>query len=144
VSIQKCPWYNNGVCYSPKTLRKYGEPSEKPVSNICLSPGFSSCEYYSEQKSEEVSLETFEENVVGLKEKSYRLYLPVHTLPASIKSDCPFFETVSIRNEKGDTILVARCKSLRRFLTRSQALKCVNYWRECPFYILAIHRETLV
>lgn len=139
----KCPWYRENICYSPKTLREYGEPSSKPVvDSICSSSRYVECPYYSEQRSSEQSqLQLLEETSIGAKEQGLALYLKVHTIPSDLKSDCPFYQIRTLSDQTGNTVAVAYCSFLERYLTRSAAEKCLKYWRDCPYYKIRFLQE---
>ena len=132
----KCPWYKDGICYSPKTLREYQEPSSKPVNvEKCLTDKYTSCTYYSEPRKDETLLPT---QVAGLKEKKMTLYLPILTVTPNLRSDCPFYQLEPIVDENGNTVYIAYCRATKRYLTKSHASKCTLLWRDCPFYLASI------
>ncbi|WFO76254.1 hypothetical protein J4526_00325 [Desulfurococcaceae archaeon MEX13E-LK6-19] len=140
----KCPWYKEGLCYSPKTLREYGEPSSAPVTDSrCLTEKYTECPYYTEQRSsQQTQLDIIEEGAVGVKEKGLALYLRIHTIPPDMKSNCPFYEITSVRDQSGNIVYVAFCKFLDRYLTRSFVEKCIKYWKDCPYYKMHFIQET--
>lgn len=144
VMTKKCPWYKEGVCFSPKVFREYGEPSSIPVTDSkCLSEKYVECPYYTEKKTVQQSqLDFIEEGAVGMREKGLALYLRVHTITPDMKSDCPFYEVTSVKDHDGNVVYVAVCRFLDKYLTRSFVEKCIKYWRECPFYKMKFVHET--
>ncbi len=82
----------------------------------------------------------FEEHVVGVR-RELPVYLPIHTIPKDLKSDCPYFVVEEVVTESGEKVFIAKCRFLDRYLTRNQAKKCVSYWSECPFYLYAMQKR---
>ncbi|MGB9815978.1 MAG: hypothetical protein ACPLQS_00095 [Desulfurococcaceae archaeon] len=64
--------------------------------------------------------------------KPREVYLPVHVISCSEKSECPYFEVVEYRGEVEATC-VAFCKATGKYLTKSFARKCIASWETCPF-----------
>ncbi len=128
--MAKCPWYNKGICYSPRTINEYQSPSPVPTSlGYCLTDNYRQCPYYYEEKSsgEESFLKSLGLDI----EKGF--YLPIHVIPCDTRSDCPFFKVI-----RQDEYCVARCLATERFITRSKVQKCVENWADCPFYKMAL------
>ena len=129
----RCPYYDGGYCYSPKTLREYGGPVTSVVDpDKCLTDSYRECPYYVEEQREQseitASMETG--SAPGLKEMP-PLYLSIHAVPPDTHSDCPYFYLV----KAGESVYVARCRATDKYLTRSAVEKCVKYWRTCPYYL---------
>ncbi len=128
----KCPWYMNKVCYSPKTISEYGSPSPIPVSNgYCLSDNYRECPYYVESSEEGEKGEGFLKSLgIEVKEGYYQ---PIHVIPCNTRSECPFFK---LRKENG--ICIAYCAATERYITKSKVWKCVELWKNCPFYKIGL------
>ncbi|ABN69643.1 hypothetical protein Smar_0536 [Staphylothermus marinus F1] len=125
--MPRCPYYLNGLCYSPKTIEKYGSPSSEPVNlGYCLSDNYNECSYYTIKSSEELY------KYMGI-EESTNIYLPIHIIPCNYNSECPFFEVKQIE----ENVCVSRCTYLDKYITRSSVEKCIKYWDKCPFYKMA-------
>jgi hypothetical protein len=130
--MPKCPYYMNGLCYSPKTIERYGSPSSEPTKNgYCLSDNYRNCPYYADKESTD-ELYKF----MGVEELS-NIYLPIHVIPCSYNSECPFYEIKQV----GENICVARCVYLDKYLTRSSVEKCIKYWQKCPYYRMGSERR---
>ncbi len=130
--MPQCPYYDGGLCYSPKTLREYGQPVSSIVDpEKCLTDSYRECPYFVEEKSGQAGIEeAAEATAPGLKEMP-PLYLAIHVIPADTRSDCPYFMLVKVK----ENAYVARCKATERYLTRSAVEKCVSSWKTCPFYL---------
>ncbi len=133
--MDKCPWYMNKVCYSPKTIEEFGSPSSVPVSNgYCLTSNYRECPYYVES-AEAAGKPSISSNFLkslGIEVKE-GFYKPIHKIPCNTKSPCPFFK---VREENGTC--VAYCTVTERYITTSKVWKCVELWRECPFYKIGL------
>lgn len=127
-----CPWYVNGVCYSPKTIQKYSKPSASPVSRLfCLSENkYQNCPFYV-KKDGEKETELFEAMGIATKKG---FYPSIHVISCALRSDCPFYKLVDVEEE----LCVAYCKVAEKYLTRSSTKKCIAYWKDCPFYKIGI------
>jgi len=123
---ERCKYYINGICYSSFTIKTFGEPSAEPVDpKVCLSNRFTECRYYAEG-----SAQSFEESIVG--ESIHDVYFKIHLITCELFSQCPFFETKVVDEEK--KLCIARCIMFDKYLTRSAVKKCVEYWQQCPIY----------
>ncbi|MEM0199225.1 MAG: hypothetical protein QW159_01335 [Desulfurococcaceae archaeon] len=64
--------------------------------------------------------------------KPREVYLPVHVLDScNVVSECNYYEVVRIEKEH-EVVCIAKCNAINRYLIRSSAKKCVDYWRTCP------------
>ncbi len=127
--MSRCKYYVNGICYSPYTVKTFGEPSSEPVDPAyCLTDRFKECRYYVEGPSS--SAHELEETLTG--GGVLEFYPKIHLIPCDLVSQCPFYETRVIDKEK--SLCVARCTIFDKFLTKSSVKKCIDYWKECPFY----------
>jgi hypothetical protein len=113
-----CPWYQHGVCTSPKLP----EPSDAVVSvTRCTSDKeYKSCTYYVEPTQLPQKLS---------RREKLRVYAPIHALPSLISIECP--KATVTKLESG--IIIAYCKVLDRALTKFEAELCRKYWKECPY-----------
>jgi len=125
----RCKYYVNGVCYSPYTIKTFGEPSVEPVDpKMCLSPRYTECRYYAESSTSRVA--ELEESIVG--EKIHDVYLKIHLIACESVSPCPFYEVKVVDEDR--KLCIARCSVFDKYLTRSSVKKCIEYWNQCPFY----------
>lgn len=126
--MAKCKFYTNGVCYSPYTIKTFGEPSSEPIDpSYCLTERFKECRYYVENTSS--SSGELEEI---LTHGALEFYPKIHLIPCDLSSNCPFYEVRVIDKDK--RLCVARCLIFDRYLTKSSVKKCIDYWKNCPFY----------
>ena len=133
MSSNRCKYYVNGVCYSPATIKTFGGPSVEPVDQrYCLTGQYRECKYYVEGTSGSSS--ELEESIVG--EKILEFYPKIHLIPCDMISQCPFYETKVIDEEK--RLCVAKCTIFGKYLTKSSIRKCIEYWGECPFYKVGV------
>jgi hypothetical protein len=127
--MARCPWFRDGKCYSPKTINEYGVPSPLPTSKgYCNSPDYRRCPYYVEGEEHEESL--MESLGLDIKEG---FYIPIHKIPCNTASKCPFFKTVQY-----GTFCAAKCLVTGKFITRSNVKKCIENWKDCPFYKIGL------
>ncbi len=131
--MARCPWYNNGLCYSEKTINEYGSPHPEPTrAGYCMSDNYRSCPYYVE--TGEHGVEEFVETLgVAVKEMYYP---PIHVIPCSLKSECPFYTLKPF--EKSHGLCVAMCRVTNTYIIKSKVSKCIDYWRDCPFYRIGV------
>ncbi len=115
-----CPYYQNGVCTSPKIPR----PTSAVVNpSRCLSNSeYKTCKYYVEQE-EQKNLEYFGDKI----KKELKPYPPIHYLERPLKSDCPYYQLLSFGG-----YYIAKCEILGRLLTKHEVLICSKYWESCP------------
>ncbi len=127
-----CPWYQNGMCTSPKLP----EASELVVSRErCLGgpEAYRLCKYYVEPEKEgrrgkRKGIERFSTPAPAEAQK-YKPYPPIHVIPRKPSSACPF---IKIINYAGGYL--AYCRVLNRLLTKHEVSNCDRYWKTCPFY----------
>jgi len=127
VIMDKCKYYLDGLCYSPSAVRVFGNPSSEPVvSNICLSEKHVECKYYVEDSGGKEIYKS-----IGI-EFSKNYYPPVHVIACNMVSSCPYYRISRVSEEQ--EYCIAFCTLSERYITRSSVKKCIDYWRECPFY----------
>ncbi len=127
-----CRYYSEGICYSPLTIKTYGKPSSEPVDpNICLTERYKECKYYVETGEDKEEL--FRSIGIG-KAKDY--YPPVHIVPCEYTSSCPFYKLVVFDEEKG--LCAAYCEISERYIVKSSIKRCIENWRNCPFYKIGL------
>ena len=116
-----CPWYQYGVCTSPKLPG----PTDAIVSaQRCLSDTeYKSCQYYVEPSASKSNQQR------SVRRDKLKIYTPIHAIPQEIQIGCPF---ATITKTEGN-ILIAYCKILDRPLTKYEAITCSKYWRDCPY-----------
>jgi hypothetical protein len=121
-----CPWYQYGLCTSPKLP----EPTDAVVAvDRCNSEDlFVNCIYY-----EETAKSTGRRTSSTRREKT-KLYLPIHAIPPQLECSCPECEASTTEN----SFKVVYCKILDRYLTRYEVYTCSRYWRECPYRYLQL------
>ncbi|BEP17605.1 hypothetical protein PYJP_09570 [Pyrofollis japonicus] len=130
-----CPWYQNGVCTSPKL----GKPSSAVVSKErCLGSEaeYKSCRFYVDPEASKKQ-SPLEAAMKPALEKQLRPYTAIHLLSTRPRSECPFMR---VYNYGGGYL--AFCEVLNRLLTRSEVTKCERYWSTCPFYKMGIKART--
>jgi hypothetical protein len=132
-SMVKCKYYVNGICYSPYTIKTFGGPSAEPVDpSYCLTERYKECKYYvenSKNSTEELDEALLDTNIM-------KFYPKIHLIPCDMTSQCPFFEVKVVDKEKG--LCIAKCTIFDKYLTRSSVRKCIEYWKECPFYKIGL------
>jgi len=124
----KCQYYLNGVCYSPVTIKTFGEPSGEPVdATICNSDRYKNCRFYVEQRS------VMGENVEDIIESEVlEIYPKIHIIPCDTVSQCPFYQSHRVNQE--NNLCIARCVLFDKYITASNVKRCIDYWRDCPIY----------
>jgi hypothetical protein len=116
------------MCYSEKTISEYGVPHPAPTRlGYCMSDNYHECPYY--VSHDESGDELSETLGIALKE---RFYPPIHIIPCSLKSKCPFYVLKPINKDR--TRCVALCKATNTYIVKSRVSKCIELWRDCPFY----------
>lgn len=132
--MNKCRYFTNNICYSPYTVRTFGEPSSEPVNtSICLTEMYRDCKYYTETSLESESSQLYE--AIGLK-TTVDFYPLIHLLTCDQTSECPFYKLIVIDEEKHSC--VSQCIVSDRYLTRASIKKCTVNWRDCPFYKIGL------
>ncbi|MEM0355913.1 MAG: hypothetical protein QXO78_05135 [Desulfurococcaceae archaeon] len=126
-SSSKCRYYSNGYCSSPLAMRTFGDrPSREPVDLSKCMGNFRECKYYVETQI-----------VSELEMEFSRDYYPlVNYINCDNSSECPFYSLKTI--DKENNICVAYCIVSEKYLTKLSIRKCIEYWRDCPFYKLGL------
>ena len=130
-----CPWYQGGVCTSPKLSK----PSAAVVSKErCLGSEaeYKSCRFYVDPEAS-TRKSPLEQAMKPALEKQLRPYPAIHLLSSKPRSDCTF---IKIYTYGGGYL--AYCTVLNRLLTRSEVARCEKYWSTCPFYKLGLRSKT--
>ncbi|MCC6053955.1 MAG: hypothetical protein LM589_01360 [Thermosphaera sp.] len=63
--------------------------------------------------------------------KPREVYPPIHVIPCSEKSECPFFELRTY--DEAGSLCLAYCRITERYLTRSFVKKCISQKDACPY-----------
>ncbi len=122
--MTKCPFYTNGMCYSKKTINRYGRPTDEVVNtNYCLTPNYVNCPFYDKGSEDEL----YKYMGVDIKRD---FYPPIHIIPCNYISECPYYMIIKIGEDK----CVAMCRFFEKYITRSGVEKCIHLWRNCPYY----------
>lgn len=130
--MPRCQYYLNGLCYSPRTIEKYGNPSGEPADlGYCLSDNYTECPFYAGRSGEELY------KYMGVEETG-KIYIPIHVIPCSNVSECPFYEIKQL----DENACIAKCAFLDKHLTQSSVEKCIRYWDKCPFYRMGAEQAT--
>ncbi|MEM4553801.1 MAG: hypothetical protein QXI86_06190 [Ignisphaera sp.] len=116
-----CPWYQHGMCTSPKLP----EPVDTVVAiDRCGSENiYINCVYYVEEPVKHFRKE------YQTKKDRVKIYAPIHALPPQLNCGCPECDISSTENG----VRFAYCKLIDRYLTRYDVYLCSRYWRECPY-----------
>ncbi len=112
-----CPWYQHGLCTSPKLSK----PTDAVVNPERCLGAYEGCSYYVKPE-EKQGIEAFIS-----RDKKFNPYPPIHALEEPLNCGCENFKLINVEG-----VLCAYCRVLDRLLTRSEARTCSKYWRTCP------------
>jgi len=116
-----CPYYKNGYCTSPLLE----QPSQEFTSSQrCLTENFKTCRFYI-PKEDEIEKKALEQYIYEPKE--IIIFSPVNVIDEPKNSECEYYQL--LKTDKG---YIAKCRIMKRVLTKSQANNCVSYWNTCP------------
>lgn len=124
-----CPWYQYGVCTSPKLP----EPTDSVVTvDRCSSEDvYMNCAYYVATIEFQ---KTSKKTLIKKDRDKIRIYIPIHALPSHLDCQCIACKT----NVTESGIRIAYCNILDRYLTKYEVYLCNKYWKECPYRSLGI------
>ncbi|MEM1645743.1 MAG: hypothetical protein QXL96_07750 [Ignisphaera sp.] len=122
-----CPWYQYGLCTSPKLP----EPTDAVVAvDRCNSDNmYVNCLYYYEEGPQK---SIPRRSSATRRDKSTKIYVPIHAIPAHLDCQCPECEISTTENG----LKIAYCKALDRHLSRYEVYLCSRYWKDCPYRYL--------
>lgn len=117
-----CPWYQYGLCTSPKL----SEPTDVVVAaDRCNSEDiYVNCVYYIGETPKGSAKKSS-----STRKNKVKLYLPIHAIPPQVECLCPECEISTSENG----VKIAYCKILDRYLTRYEVYICSKHWKECPY-----------
>lgn len=118
-----CPWYQYGICTSPKL----SEPTDVVIAVDRCNSGdiYVNCMYYVAE-TQKIGFKRTQ----SVKKDKVKVYTPIHAIPPHIECQCPSYETINISE---NSIRLAYCKILDRYLTKYEAYQCSRYWKDCPY-----------
>lgn len=123
----KCRYFSNGFCHSPVVMKTFGDkPSREPVDPSKCMGNFKSCRYYVEIH-----------DALDMEKEVSRDYYPlVNYIYCYDSSECPFYGLKTV--DKDNNLCVAYCSVSERYITKLSVKKCIEHWRDCPFYKLGL------
>lgn len=66
--------------------------------------------------------------VIAKDSPTAKIYSSVNMMREPVSSECPHYALEQLGGG-----FIARCNSLRRYLTKHEARLCSHYWRDCPY-----------
>jgi len=134
-----CPYYKQGLCFSPLLLATEGKPVDWPVSKERCLGKYIACNFYdkaNEKQSQTSPIATTttatEATTTATTTSHTDAWYGVNFLVKKPESNCEKFR-VKEESQGEVKYYVATCIVLRRLLTTSEVENCVKYFSTCPF-----------